>query len=372
MRITTNHTTMRRAFSLVEVLLAILILALGLLGLGAVIPAVVKLQRRATDETLGTSVVNSAKAYLDRRPDFRESALTGVNAWDNMLGQTTWSPAGTNITNHLWQPWAQTGLNQLDLATGDMHFNGALTNPALRATIKIADRLWPGDASQPMPRTDSTRDPFRPQFVWDLVGRRVQASASAPPQVQVAVFVRRIDLNIRVPQGNSSAGQPFSLRDVLTGSNGLSTVDRRVPVAVDSNEQPTNTGTDPTNTLRYGNFLTLDAWFDADPDKKRDRIELSAGPLTSSGPTSDVLFALASQPGQKLVDNFGNVYTVLRTDDELEGPGTVTVVVSPPIPASVPDPQNTNTLATDRFRQVVFTPQIAAAVEVFTVTRPVK
>ncbi len=53
-----------RAFSLVEILIAILILGLGLLGLGAVFPAVIAQQRGAVEKTQGAAVAASAAATV--------------------------------------------------------------------------------------------------------------------------------------------------------------------------------------------------------------------------------------------------------------------------------------------------------------------
>src|SRR5690606_17226744 len=55
---------MKRAFSLVEVLIAILVLGLGMLGLGAVFPAVISEQRRSFDSISGESVARQVEALL--------------------------------------------------------------------------------------------------------------------------------------------------------------------------------------------------------------------------------------------------------------------------------------------------------------------
>jgi prepilin-type N-terminal cleavage/methylation domain-containing protein len=53
-----------RAFSLIEVLVAVLVLSLGLLGLGAVFPMVVRQQRIATETNLGISARNGVEQML--------------------------------------------------------------------------------------------------------------------------------------------------------------------------------------------------------------------------------------------------------------------------------------------------------------------
>lgn len=358
---------MKRAFSLVEVLLAILILAIGLLGLGAVIPAVVKMQRTSSDQTLGVVVAHSAKAQLLRHERFASNTPAEPSGWNLLLNDsTTWSSSGTSLNDHLWYPWEPSGDNSLDLDSGIMSI-GDPTSTGFEIGLNL--RLWPERSSQPTQFAQGSRDPYRPQFVWDFVARRVPTGASEPRQVQVALFVRRLDLNIRVPQ-ISPTRQPIALLDVLLGTNGITDVDRCVPVAVVStaNPAPTNRGNNAPGDRTYANFLTLDAAFNS---TRRDHIELFVGSHSSSG-GAETLLTLASQLDQKLVDNFGNVYQVTRIAEEFGTPSSVTVVVSPPIPTGIPDSTTGNVPNLQRFRQVVFTPQVAAAVEVFTVTRPVQ
>ena len=73
------------AFSLIEVMLGVLILALGLLGLAAVMPAVVAQQRNAANTTLGESAISSAKDYLARRGDLMRIGSSanprGIGIW---------------------------------------------------------------------------------------------------------------------------------------------------------------------------------------------------------------------------------------------------------------------------------------------------
>jgi prepilin-type N-terminal cleavage/methylation domain-containing protein len=62
----------RRGFSLIEILVSILILALGLLGLGAVFPVVIREQRLASDNISGTIAGNNVRAVL--RAAFQDQA----------------------------------------------------------------------------------------------------------------------------------------------------------------------------------------------------------------------------------------------------------------------------------------------------------
>lgn len=321
----------RIGFSLVEVLIAVIILALGLLGIGAVIPVIIRAQRESSAATLGIVALQDAESHLRGRRDFvrlhhhldpnAESGL-GILVLDD-----TWSPTG------LWVPFD----DEVDLVTGDIFLEdpGADVDPTI---LRTRDRLWPGVGAA------------SPRLVWDVVARRSRPNDpdpnATPPQigitdvgfVQLAVFVRRIDPNIRIP-GN------VTLLRILTDPV-LPDALRRVPVGVDTLGYPTFNGLDGTGKRRYGMPITLQATFDED---EREKIEFTGG--------ADEI-TLASQIGQRLVDNLGNIYTVTRRDEE-DG---VSVFITPPVPAWVPDPDQA--LPAARFEQVVFTPQIPAAVGV--------
>src|SRR5205814_8910821 len=97
---------------------------------------------------------------------------------------------------------------------------------------------------------------------------------------------------------------------------------------------------------------------------------------------NDNRFRLVSQPGQKVVDNLGNIYTVLGEPEVTNAGGNqrlpATVRIDPPVPAWVPaatapDPTNLPPGAPNpaNTHQIVFVPQAPAAVKAFTITRPV-
>ena len=57
----------RRAFSLIEVLIAIFILAIGIISISALFPAGIAQQRRTVDDTIGPIVAENALTVLRRR-----------------------------------------------------------------------------------------------------------------------------------------------------------------------------------------------------------------------------------------------------------------------------------------------------------------
>lgn len=383
-----------RAFSLVEVLIGILILALGLLGLGAIIPVVVREQRVAADTALGIACANDAVNYLLKRPDL-DPTLPTMTGWDTWLENNNWSSGSEAF---LWMPW-QIGQDppemDIDSSTGEASGNFTFSDaPDFYATIRLADRLWPSLSRQTSAVTPLGLDPHRPQFVWDFVGRRVYTQPGEPEKLQICLFVRRVDINIRLPRGNypnSSPARPITLYDTLTerpapigGGGQLASQDYRVPVCANPPFPtfnsgagsglaylPTGTGIRPNGAMFYSGPIFLNATFDpAVPN----RIEL---PGIN---TSDNRYRLIAQVGQKIVDNLGNVYTV--QPDPLDAstiPGTTGVYVEPPIPVWVADPSVSDPTIPghpgapnpSKIHQVIFTPQIPAAVRVVTITRPV-
>jgi prepilin-type N-terminal cleavage/methylation domain-containing protein len=395
--VTFRPTNPRPAFTLIEVMIAVLILALGLLGLGAIIPVIVHEQRRSSEMTLGVACARAAEGYLRSRADLNPAAPCG---WDKWIDDVNWSPPpppGTgpgnpvdldNFDSYRWRPLDGTGTypeinptpvpnwqtgNANTPASGDILLRrDAVTGqiPAVFTTISVKDRLWPTRAMQ---TTDSLtgRDAYRPIFVWDFIARRVpnefsdaswiggvQAPA-ARHDLQIAIFVRRID-SVRIPKIDNLQGEPATLSDILTGN--LQTGDlpiARLPVAVSTADGlPTNTGMGVYSTPV---FMTAELV----PNMPRDRLQLSDAESTGALLNDANAFRLASQPGQQLVDNLGNIYTVRGV---VEGT-TDQVQIDPQVPAGVRDFNSANS-GTHGLKQVAFTPQVPAAVHLFTISRP--
>jgi prepilin-type N-terminal cleavage/methylation domain-containing protein len=344
----THSRAPRRAFTLIEVLIAVLILAIGLLALGSVIPVVVRQQRDAQDAVAGVDVVRGAVDVLRNRKDLNRLTIPNTSTpagWGVWLKDPQWAVNTKAADRHHWVP---VGTNELDSKDGEfsLYVQGS---PNEDSDIPVSARLWP------MPSSEAAR----PQFVWDFIGRRLPAFAGdAADRLQLAIFVRRIDLNIRVTP-------PFSLVQVLTENleqGGIPNAARRVPVAVSVlNGRPTLNGLGP-----YARILKLGAQYDS---SKPDQIVLVNDTSGGGSPTNPAPaqvgnpLLLALQVGQKLVDNFGNVYTVVGVE-----PGGVknAVQVAPPVPPWVPGAGKA--ADENELRQVVFTAQIPASVEVVTIS----
>ena len=178
------------AFSLIEVMLGVLILALGLLGLAAVMPAVVAQQRSAANTTLGVSAIQSAKDYLSRRPDFNRVGRRFPTG--DQLGLGVWHFNDEWSFEYQWEA----PVEYLENGTFELG-----VNTPTNVVIPVGERLWPSPGSGRV----------APMFVWDFVARRVpsnwQLEGDDPdtlkPEIEIVVFVRRIDPGIR-PSGGKT------------------------------------------------------------------------------------------------------------------------------------------------------------------------
>ncbi len=254
--------------------------------------------------------------------------------------------------------------------------SGAAFFPADRSlSIPMAERLQPSE-------TAGVRSP---QYVWDVAARRVgprrqsgqdrfgvnYTSAYQPPEytsVQTVVFLRRVDGRLEAP-ANSSV---FAALLARVGTAG----DLRWPVSLRNGApvQPTNDG------LVAGRTYSLPLAWSAEyiptrvgPDGlvNRDLITLiddttfiqPVGVLPAM-PGKDEAFQMAAKPGQILVDNLGNVYTVVGP--ALGAGYAYTLRVSPPVPPEVLETDSNPEAGAATLRQILFVPEgaVAARVEV--------
>jgi prepilin-type N-terminal cleavage/methylation domain-containing protein len=344
--------TTRAGFTLVEVLMGVLILALALLGLAAVFPVVAREQRLARESIGAGSLSNSLDSFLRnsdifrRPPDLTTGGAVSVRyGWDLLLNDQNWSrerivrdsATGRDLVFTSWRGASIQGNGAAQFSSNSGSFK-----------VGLAQRLWP--------QRSTTQD--TPLFVWDLVAKRATGGDPAittdDTGVIVAAFIRRVDPSIRVPSGSTVREQieGGAVAAVAMNGAGAPTFDGRgqyaLPAIIGVNKVGFSDVTKPRNvvTLKKG----------VSPDSATIRDDYT-----------DV-FALAMQVGQKLVASNGDVYTVEAAgpvDDTYAGVATAggnyvpkkyEVIVSPALTAA--------TLEYFRLGELnfVFTPQIPADV----------
>ncbi|MEQ8769751.1 MAG: prepilin-type N-terminal cleavage/methylation domain-containing protein [Phycisphaerales bacterium] len=327
--LTPNHQA--RAFSLVEILIAILVLGFGLLGLAAVFPVVVSQQRDAANEMRGPSAVASVKAQLVGETDMVDWSKV-VRRSDPNLNPNVSPPSGLGQWVFDFQ---KQGLNAQGQRTVRIDQDGNVTLVSDGPDkpdqfIPTSARLFP-----------SVYGSVSPQFVWDIAVRR---TADASP-LEVAIFLRRLDAGIRVPDGKR-------LANVLTGEGlrpGGNVEPAAVPIgetpegANDNQRRPTGNGTGEYSRLRELSIR---------PQRAGGSEDLPADRFPVPGAASKLIETLVGREGQLLLDDLGVVRTVQGF--ESDGAGRRLIVVNPPFPS------------TDQ-RVIVYTPQTPVAIEIFTV-----
>jgi len=367
-------------FTLIEVLIAILILGLGLLGLGAVFPAVIAQQRNAVGVVEGESVASMAEAIVTSSPEIidftpwfdpsstfgKDSSNTDTFEWivgplqpyNDYLQRSGFvndngGPSFDGSQDGYWYP-------NLDLAS-----NGLDTPPTTAAdlvkALSVADRLIP----QPYSGKD-------PKYVWDLVARR-EPSSNRP---QLAIFIRQVDQRIRVPIN-------ATLSDVLVRTAGTTGGAPALPVALDrlTGKPVVDHKADFGDDIVYAAPQTLQVQVVSD---HLDWLIFE----DANNFMFDTSISFATKPGQKLLDNTGTVRTVLgpATGPDSDIDDTRIIRVDPPFKPShavvessaydeqANDPENAGlpneaarvAARASWLRQIVFTPRTPLAIRVVT------
>ncbi|MDX2146338.1 MAG: prepilin-type N-terminal cleavage/methylation domain-containing protein [Planctomycetota bacterium] len=417
MRNSRTRATRRAGFSLIEIMIGVLVLGLGLLGLAAIFPVVLRQQRIATDSVRGLSVARSAEAFLRGRSDLgrelyreQDGVIGGASddaeertGWQHLISNKDWSPTTESEPN---QPTRWTVLNDLidddalrqPGALGiaiDRNPNSAdrgtilikIPNTSITRRITLADRLWPTPYSAIDASEESEFFGNEPQFVWDIALRRVDRGKTpfdrggggvqadrerrllmSDDAIQVAVFVRAIDRSIVVPvaevnaAGASESDLDWQASERLRRSLRLADLFLRpptqvpqplVPVAVDAAGVPTNNGAGTYSTPVVSPVLAV---FDPDGENEVPGREPTTNLNRTRLRLADTpLRRLAYQANQKLIDNLGTVYTVLGVDE-----------TDPTVIQVTPGASREAFLAAETGDlEVVFTPQVPGEAIVF-------
>ena len=351
-------------FSLIEVLISVFVLALGLLGVAAVFPAVVRQQRAATDAVQGISIQRSVEQLLMSHQKLSKGnqrdlsgQITDRRGWGTLAADASFSADGS---------WGEANLVTTDTpaspgvtmnkATGTMFVGrpdgGPDNSDVSFITIPVAERLVP----QP-----NNPAGIEPRFVWDFVARRVPAGSASnlrtaalreagldDDTIQLAVFVRRIDAGIRPPAG-------LRLADVLTGRGVINPQDRRLPVAAEQNGRPRYDG----RVADGGGYSTIE---------RRAYSVVGTAPnvdpslIIDTEATNDQMGQYFRQINQQFVDDLGVSHRVVEI--VRDSANVVTGLrIDPPLPADLASAG----WGPDRY--MLFTPQIPAAVSVINVKR---
>ena len=194
----------RHGFSLVELLIAIFILGLGVLGIAALFPAGIAQQQQSADDVTGPIVANNAVALLRtklRDEDFRYDDYDPFDPTTDFYdflkrGDTPWQrPAyfSDNVDNlMLGAPYNTT----VDVKLGTISvFDGThpmTSDSEVAHNVLLGYRpqvfITQGERAFPMQSVASITEVNapRPQYYWDCMFRRFEG------RVQVAVFVYRV------------------------------------------------------------------------------------------------------------------------------------------------------------------------------------
>lgn len=353
----------RGGFTLIEVLIGVLVLAIGLLGLGGMISVVVRQQVTVVESRRCESARRSVELFFDAASSVIDWEQLRQDYYMSMVGQEPGcdavycvppAPLPNPPTPEYgrWEvEWAWTGRDPQYVSNyrtwATVHVGGGVgrrcfclvpnpinpnqcdvcqnDRPPVELTLgRSASVLNVGTRLVPQAFSGAT-----PEFVWDFYPRRRPIAAtedyrSAP--IEVAVFLRRIDPGIRLAPGQT-------LDQVLTSTGS----DRLLPVAVDASGIPTRNG---RGTYAHARSMRITVALPP-AGQMQTRVDM-AGDAT--------LQYLAGQPGQKLVDVLGLVQTVVDRDPQ----SAQTLIIEPGYDRNQASQVN-NT-------EVLFTPQIPCAV----------
>lgn len=324
------------AFSLVEVLVAVLVLALGLLGLGAVFPTVLRQQRIATQTTMGISAQNTIAPILASNANFGE----GGNGW----AQFRYYVRDNQATKGDWVAIEPIGDSDFDRLGGyDLHNDPDPLRPPV--FLPLSQRLFPTPFS-----SDA-----EPRFVWDLAARLTgdPASLDYPEDspLLVAAFLRPVDTGIKTMiNPDDPQARRFSLAESLIDP-GLPRKARRGPVAVNKQGVPTYNGEVSLNN-RYSTPVVLNVTGSGVPQSPLDQFVVKTDYFYGVQ-DEHVADTVLSAPGQRFLDRAGRLYTITRVERVSD---RAIFTVDPPFPDTDASDDFSNA-DEDAVNPVIFVPQ---------------
>jgi len=352
----------RHGFSLVELLLAVFILGIGIIGISALFPAGIAQQRQANDDIMGPIVADNAMALLrsrlkpewfgtmeefDEQPDelFPNGSPSEIHR-DTVPGDWEWKRPGFLFTNtpepvpesvpapvmdkvgaiDIFSAYVTSfqagtpfgaGLDVTKVATetrpplpppgGLLRMYGIPYNSVVGLPIVLfsqAERSYPvvtPDMITPDGVITGPNKVKRPAFFWECMFRRFAG------RIQVAVFVYRV---------GDGGGEP---REYIVAQGGPGNLIPPLPMLADLSVAP-------FMRLRFGGWDGVSTTF-AD--------NALVFKTTATPPIATELIPLESwqHPGQWILDEYNTVHRVLsgrRTSKDLE------VSLARPIPAQPP------------------------------------
>ncbi|MEL6497716.1 MAG: prepilin-type N-terminal cleavage/methylation domain-containing protein [Planctomycetota bacterium] len=402
----TQRSARKPGFTLLEVLIAVVVLAFGLLGVVAVFPAVIDVQRRSQDAVLGGSLAASAEALLNS--SVLESETLDWYDWESETspGVRRFPPSEV-LSNDVSisalgppQGPADDQVVRLDFLwdsvevddEGVLVLGGTGRNAAVPFRFSDVDRTTPVSGSQALPEIEfpvsqrllpDEASGDEPRYIWDVLVRRVdvgiglalndaRSEVEVPlarlPElpVELMVIVRPVDRGIRVPVG-------LTLRDTLRGyelapgpggaivRDPLSEIDRRFPVsAADSDLATPQPGARLNDSSQYS-LPIFGRRVGSAPTEPVSQFAFGSGPkqvdFRQRRPgTPPVLVNTRNaqrefaKVGQIFVSDRGIVHRVTRVASDADDEDEIRVSFEPPI--------------TPGWRQIVFTPQVPADIRV--------
>ncbi len=344
------RVTTPRAFSLIEVLIAIVVLALGLLGLAAVFPAVILQQQSTTGSVVGASLENSVESELISNAIYNKAtsvspgvAVTDANlrGWMSLVGADGWSMPLAFAASLSPEERIFDGAWNIPTVAGTSPGLALSRVPTERGMILVQSPVVTGIlGSTPGFWIDSSDRAFRSNgqvYVWDFAARRIGAGRPYVPttaqelnkrtlqddNIELAVFIRRADIPRRNPQG------PVSLIAVNPATQGTPSFNG------EGDYSTINEATYSVPDVNVPNIITLEFRRQNDPLKP-----------------------FVVQANQKFVTQWGTVHTVVEVKAFAAG----TVEIKPPLAVgSVEKFSNVGPLT------FLYTPQIPVSVSVHTI-----